>query len=131
MPIRDRPADAGGEDYEAVDDVKAAMKGLLAPVDKEVAMGTVEVRELFRRTVPLGLDHGTVGVLGQDDSMYEVTTFRLDVETGGRHHHPGKRLVATGDRDHGIEALCVHHQLNRVGDDLSGHQRGAHSLVAH
>lgn len=44
-----------------------------------------EVRELFQRTVPLGLDHGTVGVLGQDDSMYEVTTFRLDVETDGRH----------------------------------------------
>ena len=44
-----------------------------------------EVCELFRRTVPLGLDHGTVGVLGQDDSMYEVTTFRLDVETDGRH----------------------------------------------
>ncbi len=34
--------------YEAVDDVKAAMKGLLAPVDKEVPMGSVEVRELFR-----------------------------------------------------------------------------------
>lgn len=44
-----------------------------------------EVRELFQRTVPLGLDHGTVGVVGQDDSMYEVTTFRLDVETDGRH----------------------------------------------
>jgi tRNA nucleotidyltransferase (CCA-adding enzyme) len=44
-----------------------------------------EVLQMFRRTVPLGVDHGTVGVLGQDDSMYEVTTFRLDVETDGRH----------------------------------------------
>ena len=44
-----------------------------------------EVLQMFRRTVPLGVDHGTVGVLGQDDAMYEVTTFRLDVETDGRH----------------------------------------------
>ncbi len=34
--------------YEAVDDVKAAMKGMLAPVDKEVSIGSAEVRELFK-----------------------------------------------------------------------------------
>ena len=34
--------------YEAVDDVKAAMKGMLAPVDKEVSVGSAEVRELFK-----------------------------------------------------------------------------------
>ncbi len=34
--------------YEAVSDVKAAMKGLLAPVDREVRVGSAEVRELFR-----------------------------------------------------------------------------------
>ena len=44
-----------------------------------------EVRALFPRTVPLGLEHGTVGVLAEDGTMYEVTTFRLDVETDGRH----------------------------------------------
>lgn len=44
-----------------------------------------EVQALFRRTVPLGVEHGTVGVLASDGSMYEVTTFRLDVETDGRH----------------------------------------------
>jgi tRNA nucleotidyltransferase (CCA-adding enzyme) len=43
-----------------------------------------EVREIFRRTVPLGIEHGTVGVLA-DDAMYEVTTFRRDIETDGRH----------------------------------------------
>jgi len=44
-----------------------------------------EVRRIFRRTVPIGVEHGTVGVLASDDVMYEVTTFRLDVETDGRH----------------------------------------------
>lgn len=44
-----------------------------------------EVRRLFRRTVPIGIDHGTVGVFGTDGVLYEVTTFRRDIETTGRH----------------------------------------------
>lgn len=44
-----------------------------------------DVRRIFRRTVPLGIEHGTVGVLAADGEMYEVTTFRRDVETDGRH----------------------------------------------
>jgi tRNA nucleotidyltransferase (CCA-adding enzyme) len=44
-----------------------------------------DVRRIFRRTVPLGIEHGTVGVLADDGVMYEVTTFRRDVETTGRH----------------------------------------------
>lgn len=44
-----------------------------------------QVQGLFRRTVPLGIEHGTVGVISPDGSMYEVTTFRRDVKTDGRH----------------------------------------------
>ena len=44
-----------------------------------------DVRRIFRRTVPVGIEHGTVGVIGRDGRMYEVTTFRRDVETDGRH----------------------------------------------
>ena len=36
------------------------------------------------RTIPTGLDHGTVTVL-IGDYKYEVTTFREDIETDGRH----------------------------------------------
>ncbi len=43
-----------------------------------------EVRKVFRRTVPVGVDHGTVGVLGGSGVMYEVTTFRRDVIPMGR-----------------------------------------------
>jgi len=53
--------------------------------DLATAARPEEVRRLFPRTVPLGLEHGTVGVLSEDSAMYEVTTFRLDVETDGRH----------------------------------------------
>jgi translation initiation factor IF-2 len=34
--------------YEAVDDVKAAINGMLAPERKEVILGTVEIRNVFR-----------------------------------------------------------------------------------
>ena len=64
--------------YEAVDDVKAAMKGLLAPVDKEVAMGTVEVRELFR--VPkIGVIAGCYVIDGEVKRNAKVRVIRDQV----------------------------------------------------
>lgn len=46
-----------------------------------------DVREVFghRRTIPVGIEFGTVGVLDGDGVMHEVTTFRRDVKTDGRH----------------------------------------------
>jgi tRNA nucleotidyltransferase (CCA-adding enzyme) len=44
-----------------------------------------EMRRLFRRTVPKGVEFGTVGVFDEDGEMHEVTTFRRDVKTDGRH----------------------------------------------
>jgi translation initiation factor IF-2 len=64
--------------YEAVDDVRAAMKGLLAPVDKEVAMGTVEVRELFR--VPkIGVIAGCYVIDGEVKRNAKVRVIRDQV----------------------------------------------------
>jgi tRNA nucleotidyltransferase (CCA-adding enzyme) len=40
---------------------------------------------LFRHTVPVGIEFGTVGVLDDAGVMHEVTTFRRDVKTDGRH----------------------------------------------
>jgi translation initiation factor IF-2 len=34
--------------YQAIDDVEAALKGLLKPVYEEVALGTAEIREVYR-----------------------------------------------------------------------------------
>ena len=44
-----------------------------------------QVQRLFRRTVPVGIRFGTVGVLDREGRMHEVTTFRRDLETDGRH----------------------------------------------
>ncbi len=77
------------------------------------------MRRLFKRTVPIGVDHGTVGVLARDGTMYEVTTFRRDVETTGRH-----AVVAFADsldedlarRDFTINAIAWH-PLRRILHD--------------
>ena len=44
-----------------------------------------QVQRLFRRTVPVGIEFGTVGVFDRTGIMHEVTTFRRDVQTDGRH----------------------------------------------
>ena len=43
-----------------------------------------QVQALFKRTVPVGIEFGTVGVFGDDKVLHEVTTFRHDVTTDGR-----------------------------------------------
>ena len=46
-----------------------------------------QMRDVFgpRRTIPVGEEFGTVGVLDREGTMHEVTTFRRDVKTDGRH----------------------------------------------
>lgn len=46
-----------------------------------------QVRKVFGRgrTIPVGIEFGTVGVLDTQGIMHEVTTFRRDVRTDGRH----------------------------------------------
>src|SRR5207253_3801058 len=53
--------------------------------DLATAATPAQVQKLFRRTVPVGIDFGTVGVLDDGGVMHEVTTFRRDVQTDGRH----------------------------------------------
>jgi tRNA nucleotidyltransferase (CCA-adding enzyme) len=89
-----------------------------------------EVMRVFRRTAPIGVDHGTVGVL-EGAELYEVTTFRRDVETFGRH-----AVVEYADgieedlsrRDFTINALAWHPMTGELLDphggaaDLQGHR---------
>lgn len=81
------------------------------------------VRALFRRTVPLGVEHGTVGVLARDGGMYEVTTFRLDVETDGR--HAVVRFADTLEedlarRDFTINAMAWRPATDELSDPFGG-----------
>jgi tRNA nucleotidyltransferase (CCA-adding enzyme) len=82
-----------------------------------------DVQRLFRRTVPVGVEHGTVGVHGNDGRLYEVTTFRRDVETFGR-----KARVAFADtleedlerRDFTINAVAWHPLTGEIRDPHGG-----------
>jgi tRNA nucleotidyltransferase (CCA-adding enzyme) len=83
----------------------------------------VEVRKLFRRTVPIRMDHGTVGVLARDGTMYEVTTFRRDVETTGRHAVVAFAETLDEDlarRDFTINALAWHPLREELHDPFGG-----------
>lgn len=53
--------------------------------DLATAATPAQVRRLFKRTIPVGIEFGTVGVLDRNGRMHEVTTFRRDVLTDGRH----------------------------------------------
>jgi translation initiation factor IF-2 len=65
--------------YEAVEDVRAAMKGLLKPVEREVATGTAEVREVFK--VPkIGLIAGTYVLEGHVKRNSRVRVLRDQVQ---------------------------------------------------
>jgi len=78
---------------------------------------------LFRRTVPLGIEYGTVGVLAKSGALYEVTTFRRDVETFGR-----KAKVSFSDtidedlsrRDLTMNAVAWRPQTNELVDPFGG-----------
>ena len=82
-----------------------------------------QLQKLFQRTVPIGIAHGTVGVLARDGTMFEVTTFRKDVETDGRH-----AVVAFADRveddlarrDFTINAIAWHPLREELRDPFRG-----------
>lgn len=82
-----------------------------------------EVQRLFRRTVPVGIQFGTVGVLDRDGVLHEVTTFRHDVETDGRHAVVRFGASLEEDlarRDFTVNAIAVHPERLEVRDPFGG-----------
>lgn len=82
-----------------------------------------QVQQLFKRTIPVGIQFGTVGVLDRDGVLHEVTTFRHDVETDGR--HAVVKFGASLDedlarRDLTINAIAVHAETLELRDPFDG-----------
>ncbi len=104
--VRDALAGRAGEDWDLATDARPE-----------------RVRRLFRRTVPIGVEHGTVGVLGRDGVLYEVTTFRRDVETFGRHAVVEFSTSLQEDlarRDFTINAIAWNPLTGEVRDPFGG-----------
>lgn len=81
------------------------------------------VRKLFPRTVPLGIEHGTVGVLTRDGILLEITTFRKDIETFGRHAVVEFAETVQEDlsrRDFTVNAIAWHPLREEFEDPFGG-----------
>jgi len=82
-----------------------------------------EVGRLFKRTVPVGIEHGTVAVLDRDNRAHEVTTFRRDIRTDGRHAVVEFGVSLTDDlarRDFTINAIAYHPIRHEWRDPFKG-----------
>lgn len=81
------------------------------------------VQGMFRRTVPIGVEHGTVAVLDTQNRAHEVTTFRRDVQTDGRHARVEFGVSLTDDlarRDFTINAIAYHPLRHEWRDPFNG-----------
>jgi hypothetical protein len=91
--------------------------------DLATAATPPQVRRLFRRTIPVGIEFGTVGVLDEHDVMHEVTTFRRDVQTDGRHAVVEFGASLEDDlarRDFTINAIAYSPTTHEVRDPFDG-----------
>ncbi len=82
-----------------------------------------DVQRLFRRTAAIGIRHGTVGVIDRRRIMHEVTTFRRDVSTDGRHAVVEYGVTLDDDlarRDFTINALAYHPLRGEWRDPFDG-----------
>src|SRR4029450_11151212 len=92
-----------------------------------------EVQRLFPRTVAVGIKYGTVGVLDRDRVLHEVTTFRRDVSTDGRHAVVQYGVALDDDlarRDFTINAIAYHPLRHEWRDPFDGAGDLARRLLA-
>jgi tRNA nucleotidyltransferase (CCA-adding enzyme) len=104
--------------------VRDALLGLPnADWDMATAATPQEVMRLFRRHVKLGVEHGTVGVLDRRNRVHEITTFRRDVETDGRHAIVKFGASLEEDlarRDFTINAIAYKPRTGEIRDPFGG-----------
>ena len=91
--------------------------------DLATAAKPEDVRKLFKSTVPVGIEFGTIGVLDADRVMHEVTTFRRDVQTDGRHAVVQFGVSLDDDlarRDFTINAIAYSPKRGEIRDPFNG-----------
>ena len=126
LEIADRLEDAGYEAWCVGGAIRDALLGH-PHLDWDLATSATpaDVRSLFggRRTIPVGVEFGTVGVLDRDNKMHEVTTFRRDVKTDGRHAEVEFGVSLEDDlarRDFTINAIAYSPRRDEVRDPFDG-----------
>jgi len=100
--------------------------------DLTTAAPPATVQKLFKRTVPVGIEHGTVAVLDANNQAHEVTTFRKDIKTDGRHAVVEFGVSIMDDlarRDFTINAIAYHPLRHEWRDPFQGEQDLAKKLI--
>src|SRR5216110_2062493 len=100
--------------------------------DLTTAAPPAAVQQAFRRTVPVGIEHGTVAVLDAANRPHEVTTFRKDIQTDGRHAVVEFGVSLMDDlarRDFTINAIAYHPIRHEWRDPFQGAQDLAKKLI--
>jgi tRNA nucleotidyltransferase (CCA-adding enzyme) len=125
--------DAGFDTWCVGGAVRDALLGL-AHLDWDLATAATpsQVQRLFRRTIPVGIEFGTVGVLDREGHMHEVTTFRRDVKTDGRHAEVEFGASLDEDlarRDFTINAIAWDPIARRLHDPFDGQGDLARGVV--
>ena len=93
--------------------------------DLTTAATPEQVEQVFKRVVPVGIEHGTVGILDKDRRVHEVTTFRKDIKTDGRHAVVEFGVSLMDDlarRDFTINAIAYHPIRHEWRDPFQGEQ---------
>jgi tRNA nucleotidyltransferase (CCA-adding enzyme) len=93
-----------------------------------------QVRTVFGRgrTIPVGIEFGTVRVLDRNRTPHEVTTFRRDVKTDGRHAEVEFGASLDEDlarRDFTINAIAFSPSTRKLHDPFGGQEDLARRLV--
>lgn len=115
---------AGFETWCVGGAVRDALLGQVhADWDLATAATPQQVRSLFDRTVPHGIEFGTVGVLDHEGIMHEVTTFRHDVRHDGRHavvEYGASLDEDLARRDFTINAIAYNPATGELRDPFGG-----------
>jgi tRNA nucleotidyltransferase (CCA-adding enzyme) len=91
-----------------------------------------QVQALFPRTIGVGIKYGTVGVFDRNRVLHEVTTFRRDVSTDGRHAIVAYGATLEEDlarRDFTINAIAYHPLRREWKDPFDGYGDLARQVV--
>ena len=124
LSIAKKLEDAGYETWCVGGAIRDALLG--APhndFDLTTAAPPAEVQKLFKRTVPVGIEHGTVAVLDAQNTPHEVTTFRKDIKTDGRHATVEFGVSLIDDlarRDFTINSIAYHPLKHEWRDPFDG-----------
>jgi tRNA nucleotidyltransferase (CCA-adding enzyme) len=126
LDIASRLEEAGFEAWCVGGAIRDALLGG-EPLDWDLASPATpeQVRDIFgrRRTIPVGIAFGTVSVLDEAGVPHEITTFRRDVRTDGRHAEVEFGASLDDDlarRDFTINAIAFRPRTSEVRDPFGG-----------